>query len=497
MPRTTLNIAGGYYKDESYAISNRECVNFYPHIPEGQTITDGCLIGIGGIEAHASGAFDFDSDICRGGHSFQDSAYFVADESLYRVTSVSIVGPLGGGTIGPGNDIDYPLSRVIMADNGVELCIVVTNSSDPNNAYIYNPDTVSLVPITDVNFDGPVSSVCFSDGYFIFSKRLTNKWFISNLRDGLNYDALDFGSAESDPDYIVAVAALRGIVYVFGTQTFEQYQNVGGSGFPYERINSGTYNKGCLSAATVIEVGSALYWLGASENENPAIWATKGGEPQKISTNSIDFILGSVGPDDIARSWAMKWAEDGHSFISFTIPGVTTVVYDLTTGLWHERKSINNEYTEIHWRPAAIVRYNSVINESFFIVGDSVSNKVGRYTKDAFDEYGEEIRGYFTPPPFDNGGRPFSVNAVELVMQTGDVPISGQGSDPVIRMSVSKNGGKTYSPEISRKVGQIGDYTKRIAWSPLGRFPRSCTLRFDISEPIKRVIVKAEVEIGR
>jgi len=137
------------------------------------------------------------------------------------------------------------------------------------------------------------------------------------------------------------------------------------------------------------------------------------------------------------------------------------------------------------------------MNEASFYTGDSLSNKAGRYGKDIFYEYGEEIRAYFTTPAIDNNGRPFSVNAVEMVMQTGDVPISGQGSDPVIRMSVSKDGGKTYFPEISKKIGKIGEYNNRIAWPSLGRFPRSCTLRFDISEPIKRVFVKAEVEIGR
>lgn len=497
MPRTTLNIAGGYYKDESYAISNRECVNFYPHIPEGQTITNGCLIGIGGIVTVDEGVFS--AGVCRGGHKFGVPAYFVAGNGLFRMVDGAISAQLGGSIIPDGTDASYPNTRAIMADNGEQLCIVIPDSNTTPNAYIYTISSGFLVQISDPNFDGPVTNVCFSDGYFIFAKQFTNKWFISNLRDGLTYDALDFGSAESDPDYIVAVAALRGIVFVFGTETFEQYQNVGGSGFPYERINSGTYNKGCLCAASLIEVNSALYFIGASANDQPGIWATNGGEPKKISTASIDYILGQAGPRDISRAWAMTWGEDGHIFISFTIPGYTTIVYDLASGQWHERKSIDLEYNETHWGPAAIIKSenSAATNEASFYTGDSLSNKAGKYTKEAFYEYGEEIRGYFTAPSFDNGGRPFSVNAVELVMQTGDVPLSGQGSDPVIRMSVSKDGGKTYFPEISRRVGQVGEYDKRIAWSSLGRFPRSCTLRFDISEPIKRVVVKAEVEIGR
>ena len=85
---------------------------------------------------------------------------------------------------------------------------------------------------------------------------------------------------------------------------------------------------------------------------------------------------------------------------------------------------------------------------------------------------------------------------VQLLMQTGFVPQNGQGSNPVVRMEISRNGGITYSPEISRKIGQIGEYNYPITWPVLGRFSRSINLRFKISEPINRVIVKAEIEIA-
>lgn len=498
MARTTLNIAGGYYKDESYAISNRECVNFYPHIPEGQTITDGCLIGIGGIEARFEAEVDQPN---RGSHLFGNQPYFVNGENLYRVTE-TYNDPPGEYTVtfddvSGAESITLPgaIKRVIMADNGSQLCITVPGFGGQFNTWIYDGST--LTQISDSDFDGPAQSVCYSDGYFIFAKQNSNKWFISDLRDGTSYIATDFGSAESDPDDIVTIKPLRGIVFVFGSQTFEQYQNLpSSSGFPYERINSGTYNIGCSAQFSVVEANNALYWIGSAENEESSVWATNGGQPQKISTPSIDLLINQESV--LLTTYAMKWGEGGHTFISFTLPGVTTIVYDTTTGLWHERRSVDASLDDIPWRPASIVYANSPsLGKNVLYVGDSIGENIGIYGKEYFDEYDEEIRGYFTLPSFDNGGRPFSVNAVELVMQTGDVPITGQGSDPVIRMSVSKSGGKTYSPEISRKIGQIGDYTKRIAWSPLGRFPRSCTLRFDISEPIKRVIVKAEVEIGR
>jgi hypothetical protein len=483
MTRTTIPIASGYYVDESPAISTRECVNFYTHIPESQTITDAALLGVSGCTLIADAGVN---DFCRGLHEIGDRAFAVMGASLWELTK-----PLDFLFTDLSNAVSGS-SKVFTSDNGSQMCIVAPDYVNQFNAYIYNIDTDVFAQISDVDFDGPVSCVTYSDGYFIFAKKDSNKWFISNLRDGLAYTATDFASAESDPDNIVVIAALRGIVFVFGSHTFEQYQNApSGAGFPYQRINSGIYNKGCEAPKSVVEVNNMLVWIGSGINEQPAIWASNGGPPEKLSTASIDSILFSGGLDQIRLAWSVRWAENGHSFVAFTVPDICTVVYDFSTNLWHKRESLDRDDNLAPWRvPSMINAFSSII------VGDTYEGRIGTYSKESTYEFDKEIRGYFTTPAIDNGGKPFSVNQIQLVAQTGHVPISGQGSDPIIRMSVSKNNGLTYSPEISRKMGKIGEYEKTITWPCLGRFSRSCQLRWDISEPIQRVFVKGEIEIA-
>lgn len=510
--RTPIPIAAGYYVDESQAISTRECVNLYPHIPESETITDRALFGISGtVELDEAGVNDFGRGltairhdiatgptvVIEGNEPTGKAVLLVQGEQLNgygRLVSSTAAGittypapalKQNYGTI-PGN------SRTFMAYNGTQVCIVAPDQDTKFNAYIFELDgSPEFQAISDTDFDGPASSVCYSDGYFIFSKKESNQWFVSNLRDGLTYTATDFASAESDPDYIRVVAALRGIVFVFGETTLEQWQNVGGAGFPYERINSGTYNVGCEAPNSVVEVNNSLLWIGGAENEEPGVWACDGGLPQKISTASIETVIFSGGSAPVQEAFSFHWAERGHSFVAFTVPGVCTVVYDLSTGLWHERKSVNRDGVTTNWRLSGLV---NAFSQN--ITSDLFTGKVGDYSSGAYYEFGDEIHAYFTTPPIDNGGMPFSVYDVELVAQVGTVPITGQGSDPVIRMSISKDGGVTYFPEISRKMGKIGEYRTRIHWPCLGRYARSITLRWDISEPIKRVFVKAEADIG-
>jgi hypothetical protein len=67
-------------------------------------------------------------------------------------------------------------------------------------------------------------------------------------------------------------------------------------------------------------------------------------------------------------------------------------------------------------------------------------------------------------------------------MQTGlgtaEVP------DPQIRMDYSDNGSNSFNSEISKSMGKVGEYEKRVRWSRLGRIPLTRVLRWKTTEPV-------------
>jgi hypothetical protein len=488
MARTPLAIAQGFYVDESKAIAAQECINLYPHIPATKTITDAALIGRSGISLMMT-----KTGVCRGGHVMQEIPYFLNGERLTGITGVAIE---DDGTISSvGSFPSYGAlingtGRVVIADNGLQMCIVAPDYNNQFNAWIYESATNLVTQISSVNFDGPVADVSYFDGYFVFNKADSNKFFISELRDGFTYNALDFGSGESDPDNNVVIRPLDGLLYVFGNHTFEQWQDVGGAGFPFQRTSNGNQMKGCLAPHSMTYFNEALVWIGSSYNEKPAVWATTGADPIKLSTPAIDNLINSGGTNAVKQAFSMRWAERGHNFVAFTIPDVCTVVYDAMTQLWHSITSTNEYQEQIPWRASCVLSTYST-----FFVGDTINGNLGVFDKIIHTEYGTEIHRRFSTPAIDNNGRPFSVNALELFCETGNVPITGQGSEPVIRMSISKDNGNTFCPEISRSLGKIGEYSAISYWPLLGRYRRPFIARFDISEPIKIVFVKAEAEI--
>lgn len=486
--RIPLPIAQGFYVDESIPISNQQCVNFKPHIPQTKTITDGALIGTSGISLAVT-ADDYPN---RGGHPMDGIAYEVNGTKLLKITYTEDTFGVRTYTktnMSGAESIDGT-AKVIMSDNGVQLLIVAPDVTTQFNAWIY---TVAggLVQISDADFDGPVISATFMDGYFVFAKANSNIFFISDLRDGLAYVATDFASAESDPDPLSAVAPLNGLLYVFGSRTFEQWQDVGGAGFPFVKATSGSQQKGCTAPLSLTEFNGSLVFIGGGANEKPSIWATNGGQPVRLSTPAVDVLINSGGAALLAQAFQMNWAENGHNYIAFTVPTICTIVYDSSSQAWHERKSLDASLNQSPWRASSLISIYSIL-----MVGDETTGKIGILSEEVFTEYDNNISSYFSCPSMDNTGMPFTVDSVELLMETGTAPLSGAGSNPVIRLGVSEDGGRTFDPDISRDIGTTGEYRNVVSWDLLGRFERSFTPMFICDEPIKKVIVKGEVVIS-
>jgi len=487
--RLPLPIAQGFYIDESLPVSSQRCVNFRPHIPQTQTITTGALIGTEGISL----AVDL-IDINRGAWVMNDVAYEVNGNKLYAVSFSEDID--GNRTYSytdvTGAEFIEGSAKVIMADNGTQLLIIAPDANITFNAWIY---TVAggLAQIIDSDFRGPVSHCCYMDGYFVFVQANSNVFFISDLRDGFSYNALDFASAESDPDKLIALIPFAGILYPFGSKTFEQWQNPGttGAGFPFTKATSGNHNKGCAAPLTLTEFNGGIIFIGGGAKERPAVWFTNGGEPVKVSTPAVDILINSGGSENISLAYQVNWSLNGRNCIAFTIPNVCTIEFDATTTTWYERKSLSDSGDETPWRVSSLIPAYSV-----FLVGDSSTGKIGVMSEDVFTEYGNRIRSYFTTPSMDNNGLPFTVDSLELFMETGTAPISGAGSNPVIRLGVSEDAGRSFDPDISRDIGITGDYENVVSWDLLGRFPRSFTPKIICDEPIKKVIVKGWLNIS-
>jgi len=488
-----IPIGGSFYKSDSLPIAAQECSNLYLNIPETTSTTTRSLFATPGIELATTAGTS--NQFNRGSHTFLGVPYFVQGEDLYRIDRTIVNGVAVYTAVQVNASVPLPgTERVIIADNGPsgaaggQMCIVLPDSGS-TNAYIYDT-TNALVQITDGDFDGPVSSVRFVDGYFLFTKTDGQTFFISDLRAGTAYNALDFATAEADPDNIVSAFILHNEVFIFGQQTIQPFQNSGGAGFPFTSVQGGIQRKGLKSIYAVDEVNDYMVFLGGAVAETPAIWVTDGGRPDKLSTTAIDNELSRYSDTTISSCFTWKYSQAGSQFIAFTFPGETCFVYDFTAKEWHTRESADDDGNILPCRISSIVDVYGVL-----MVGDILSNKIGVLDRDTYTEFSNYIPRRFVTPQLDNEGQPFVVDALELVCETGTGASTGQGSDPTINLSYSTNGGRSFNNQMPRSTGALGEYDQRVIWSSLGRVNREVCFKFEASDPVKWVFLKVEAVI--
>jgi hypothetical protein len=473
MPVTQLPIANGFYVSDSLPIAAQECTNWYPNIVQGAGLAQETLFGTEGIvQLATSGVLD---NVNRGSHEMAGKPYFVNGERLYRLDESG-----GAYTLTFIGDVEGTV-RVSMADNGTQLMVLVPNG----NGYIYNHVTDTFSQITDSDFtaNGVPQFVVFIDGYFLITTD-SKKFIVSSINDGLSYNALDFGTAESDPDEIVAPVVYKNQLFISGGQTFRAFQNIGGADFPFQR--TGLFlQKGCYAPYSLVNAQDTFMWVGGGENEGPAIWALNGNSTVKVSTTAIDSLLSKLSDTQVAGIYSWAYASKGAYFIGFALPA-TTLVYDTTSQRWHERKSFLEGNLGALRVSSVVKAYNNIL------CGDIIDGRIGQFDQSVYTEYGNTIVRRVATQPFQNNMQSVFFPSLELTVESG---VGNEAVvDPQIVLERSKDG-KTWSGPIARSIGKIGEYTRRAIWRRNGRAARFEVFRFTLTDAVKPVIIQLTANI--
>jgi hypothetical protein len=128
------------------------------------------------------------------------------------------------------------------------------------------------------------------------------------------------------------------------------------------------------------------------------------------------------------------------------------------------------------------------------LVGDAYSGVVGLSDFTAFTEYGFTQRLLVTSPPIHNDRKRVFIRKFELDIQAATA--TAGTPDPQLNLEYSKDGGMTWAPLlISRSMGQIGEYTKRLRWLNLGE-SRSWVLRITVTDPVRRTIIGTYLDLA-
>lgn len=419
-----------------------------------------------------------------------------------------------------------------------QICIV-----DGQHMYIYN---WSLPPNLTVQTGGDLGTtllpnyVCFHDSFFLIGNGLqtgaSTFWYVYQFDTSTTIDQASTQEFQVKPDYPLAIKripAQSSNVIVFGTSVCEVHTHIGGTQ-NYRRNSSVSIDYGCISTDTIAASDNYIAWLAVNESNAPVIMVFDGQKATPISTDGIDFLMGSLTRPDL--STALFFRQDGHLFYMLTFYFLgnenanppqeadnLTLLYDFNT-----QKFYHASDQHLNYHPARQVVYfkNDLyfisLNNGSFYRWDTEITQIIEDTVPTFEapddapldpnliydmqriRICQTIRAPKTTPfvvesvfiTIDQGNDPGVVFDCLIIMITestfpvypdtriftetmsgyAQVVPEGAGTDdcpgvpytPKIQMSMSKDGGVTFSNYVDKQLNPLGYRKNILKWDRIG-----------------------------
>ncbi len=450
----------GAYSTRSTNANAQELINYYTEVNPASSKAEIVTYPTPGTELFVDlGPFPI-----RGLHEFLGDLYAVSGNSLYKITPGAMVTDLGNIS-GSG--------RVSMTDSGKELCVV--NGFD---GHIYS-ELNGFKLISDPAWF-PSDIVIYRNRRFIFIRKDTNQFFLSNAYDGRKFNPLLIDQITSNPDLLVSALADHAYIWLFGSKSTNIWTYTGDElNFPFREVTGTALERGCGAIHTPIQMNNVIYWLA----DNGVVYKGQGFRIERISTHAIEHAINTY--PIFSDAYSYTYEEEGHSFLVITFPsGNTTWVYDASVPdpfkAWSQRRTgLTGRHLGMAFAHLGKDHY----------LGDYRSGKIHRSSLNLLTDNGETIYRTATSPMISANRKRIFMDRLEVDIESG----VGNNSEPnpQVMLTYSDDGGKTWSKEKFASMGAVGTYMTRLKFHNLGSFYQRI-FKLRIADTVKTVILDAE-----
>jgi hypothetical protein len=397
--------------------------------------------------------------------------------NLYGVVDASLVKIAPGDVVTSYTGLSTTTGRVSMARGRTQLALA-------DGSFLYSFDGATLAKVTDGQAPINPSHVAYLDGFFIANNDDSDEFQISAVDDVTAWDAADSASAIGSSDNVDALATTNKDLYLIGASTTEVWTNTGNPDFPFEVYPGGILEVGIIAPHSLVRSVLGLISLAANDEGDAVLIRSVGFQPEVISDPDLTYQINKL--TSLTDAFGSIYRRHGRTFYVLTFPtDDKTFEIDIDTKLWHQRKSNGIG----RWRGAGI----GFLNSNFY-VSDYNSGKILKLSDSLYTEDEDTIeRERFTQVVHFNNRR-FQTHRLMIDVETGVGLVSGQGSDPQLMLRYSDDGGNTYSNELSKSIGKIGEYSTRVVFDNLGE-SRNRIYWLRLTDPVKFVMTGAYAEV--
>ena len=374
----------------------------------------------------------------RGQHNAEGVWYVVAGDVFYRVKSSD------GSYIAIGSLVSNT-GAVSMAHSSSQIVIV-----DGPSLYVFNIASGTFTMVNSPAWRGS-SYVDYVDGYFVFVAPDSEQFYISAIDDATSLDALDFSSADSQPDNIVRQIVFKREIFLFGRTSTEVWVDNAGADFPFARYGVTPIEVGLMNPGAVCIAADSLIFVGQTSRGWGYVYQIRGHQPVRISTQAVEESINADGGRDGLTMWT--YHVEGNEFVCISSPDMgSTWCWDASSQQWHERAEMING----QWSPLPITSCCFVDGKHFVASGSSLYE----LTRSSSSYINSELVYERTWPHLMMPSmEPISYRGLEIGCSTGNGRVS---------LEISNDGGFNFGSLLVKSLGATGRFMERIRWLGLG-----------------------------
>jgi hypothetical protein len=378
---------------------------------------------------------------------------------------------IGGGT-----------SRVSFADDGTFLMLCDGASMRRINLGS-NTHLTQTLPFTTP------TQVIFLGQRFV-AVNGSNEFWWSEIDDRTQWPALNFASAQTSADNIVAIASAGGNLWILGERSYEVRGLTSDPDFPFQLIGGSAGNIGCGATGSVCVIGDTVLMLGSVNGQGVA-YASSGLGLSRISNHAIEYLLGQL---PITDSLSFAYQQEGHNFWVLTLPSLgRTLCFDLTSQMWSERSTANSTT----FAPEVWDANCSALCFGAVLFGSRSAPSVWKPDLGTFREWdGRQIIRVYQSPVYWDDLRVLFHQRLQIDFDAGVGLQIGQGNNPQAMLCWSDDGGYTFGNELWESIGRIGEYGWSCVWNMLGMSAER-VYRLTISDPVKVIVIGASLTASK
>lgn len=382
----------------------------------------------------------------RGQFVFDGILYQVSGERLLKVTdpSTGVFEVVVGATVAGTADIRTAVSSkevVILVRGGDIYSLTIAG----NFALISDePNFVTSIDVAQIN------------GRFVYIPEDGSPAFFSNITSASDVDSDNFFDAEELPDKNNSVFNFRNTLYIGGTDSFQQFRDVGTTPNPFFPIPGSRIQNGFIGG--LIEAVNTFFFIGRETNQGFGIYAIAAGAAVKISNEGIDLILSTYTQEELgnAISGRLKW--HGYDIATFALARDS---FGFLGGNWFILNRIDADDDLVPWGGGFIQQFEGVYYTAF-------EGKIGKFADAVHSDYGDRVPKLIDATFEQTEDEWFSAQSLDLGISQGFTT----ENDATVGLATTRDG-VVYGSMMFRKLGNIGDYGKRLIWNypgGLGRY---------------------------